>query len=128
MNYERFAAYVDADNKRRRDIMVGGKGVEYTDGDDALSNFKLNAVRMGLHPVQVLTVYMYKHINSVETYLKQFGVVGSMTEPADIQDSAEGIGGRIDDLCNYLELLACLLRDMEFIPEDPVEPARESRK
>lgn len=110
---------VQADNDRRLGILTG-KGKEYTDDKDALSNFKLNAERLGLHPVQVLAIYMFKHINSIESYLRQFD---SEMTVMDIQDSAEGITSRIDDSVNYLELLHLLLMDLgivEFAKRDNV--------
>ena len=110
MNYESMASHVENDNNRRFDILTG-KGREYTDGDDALSNFKLNATRLGMNPPQVLAIYMMKHINSIETYLKQF-TSGSLD---DIVDSSEGITSRIDDAINYLELLHLLLIDLGFV-------------
>lgn len=107
MNYENMREQVDFDNIRREKILTG-KGREYTNDIDALSNFKQNGERLGLHPVQVLAIYMMKHVNSIETYLRQFN---GQTTPEGIIDSSEGITGRIDDAINYLELLQLLLRD-----------------
>lgn len=111
MNYTRMGDIVDWDNDRRMQILTG-KGKEYTDHVDALSNFKVNAERLGMHPAQVLSIYMFKHINSIETFLRQFSQI---KDDSEVQDSAEGITSRIDDAVNYLELLHLLLIDLEIV-------------
>jgi hypothetical protein len=127
LDYAILGDYVDNDNIRRRNILTG-KGKEYTDGEDALSNFKLNAVRLGMHPCQVLAIYMFKHINSIETYLKQFALPenewlgeGNINASSTIQDSSEGITSRIDDAVNYLELMHLLLIDLRIVNLDKLE-------
>lgn len=105
---------VTVDDARRLNILTG-KGKEYTDGHDALSNFKQNAERLHLHPCQVLAIYMFKHINSIETYLRQFSDNNDYTKTKNIMDSSEGITSRIDDAINYMELLHLLLIDMQIV-------------
>lgn len=81
-------------------VMVS-KGKEYTIGsDDKLKNFKDVAQRLGLHPMQVWSVYFHKHIASIDNYIKD-----------GIEASNEGIEGRIMDARNYLALLAGLVSE-----------------
>lgn len=82
------------------------KGREYAQGDkDALLNFKEAARFLGLTPLQVCMVYMYKHFASLASYAK----LGH-------ELSDENIQGRIADLRLYSALFLGLVMDSEPPP------------
>jgi hypothetical protein len=70
------------------------KGREYANSDDQLANFKRLSTQLGLTPEQVITVYMTKHLDSINSYVRN-----------PEQDLSEPIDGRIDDAILYLILL-----------------------
>jgi len=77
------------------------KGREYAQGDeDALRNFKVCAEFLGLTPLQVCMVYMYKHFASLASY----AAVGH-------EQSEESIEGRVHDLRNYAALFLALVKE-----------------
>lgn len=79
------------------------KGREYAQGDeDALRNFKEAARFLGLTPLQVCGVYMYKHFASVISYA---------TDGQSL--SEESLEGRIADLRLYAALFLGLVLDQE---------------
>lgn len=82
------------------------KGGEYAGSDDRLANFKRGQLRTGAHPMQVLWIYLSKHIDSVETYIKDIarGVTRERSEPID---------GRLDDIINYCLLMKALVKEVE---------------
>jgi hypothetical protein len=63
------------------------KGHDYAGEEDALSNFKRNADRLGLTPIQVWGVYFHKHLDAIETYVREGGVASEPIE-GRIQDAA----------------------------------------
>lgn len=84
------------------DAILKVKGNDYTQGDDRLKNFDRNGARLGLRPEQVLAVYMNKHLDAIETYLRRGAV------------ESEPIEGRIQDAINYLLLLYKMVRREEI--------------
>jgi hypothetical protein len=82
------------------------KGGEYAGSEDRLANFKRGQQRTGAHPYQVLWIYLSKHIDSVETYIKDF--VKGHTRPR-----SESIDGRLDDMINYCLLMKALIKENE---------------
>ena len=84
------------------------KGQEYTNrSEDRLSNFKDAARRLGLTPIQVLKVYLDKHLCSIQTYIDDivYGRVGiAYSEP---------MSGRYADAFLYTILLQALLMDVQ---------------
>ena len=100
MTNEEFYKMFEGMHAVEHNIMVG-KGKEYTKGDDdKLKNFKEVGERLGLTPKQVWAVYFYKHLFSLEYYLKGGEI-----------SSGETIESRITDLRNYLALLVGLIRE-----------------
>lgn len=106
------------------------KGGEYAGSDDRLANFKRGQLRTGAHPYQVLWIYLSKHIDSVETFIKDSaaGVNRQRSEPID---------GRLDDIINYCLLMKALVKEtqnemmnakMQMIPEKESQPQGESGK
>ena len=76
------------------------KGIEYSGKVDRLANFKRLANDLGLLPVQILWVYLTKHLDSIRSYLKNGKVM-----------SNETIESRIADARNYLALLRGLIEE-----------------
>ena len=104
------------------------KGAEYAHDADQLANFKRLGERLGMTSEAVLMVYLTKHLDSIESYIRRPSV-----------DLSEPIDGRIDDAILYLCLLKALIHDsdrpanqatlpaghgctLRFIPDQPSEP------
>ena len=79
--------------------LTHSKGREYAGSDDQLANFKRLGQALGLPPEAVLLVYLTKHLDSIQTYVRE------LPEPAP----SEPITGRIDDAILYLILLKALI-------------------
>ena len=80
------------------------KRIEYTEGnqnDNVLWNFENIATSVGLKPMQVLSVYLHKHLSSLKSYFKEG------------KEYSEPIQGRISDIINYLLLMVAMLQKYE---------------
>lgn len=77
------------------------KGNDYSGSEDAFANFKRNAQRLDMSPHQVWAVYFFKHLDAIETWLR------------DGQVKSEPIEGRIDDAIMYLFLLKGMILERE---------------
>tara|TARA_R100000781_G_C4069446_1_gene123959 strand:+ start:797 stop:1120 length:324 start_codon:yes stop_codon:yes gene_type:complete len=76
------------------------KRIEYTEGnhnDNILWNFENIGKELGLTPMQVLSVYLNKHISSLRNFFK------------DGKEYSEPIEGRVSDMINYLLLMVAML-------------------
>lgn len=82
------------------------KGGEYAGSEDRLANFKRGQLRTGAHPYQVLWIYLSKHIDSVETYIKD-------TAAGITRERSEPIDGRLDDIINYCLLMKALVKETQ---------------
>jgi hypothetical protein len=82
------------------------KGGEYAGSDDRLGNFKRGSARVGVHSLQILWIYAAKHIDSIETYIRD--TAGGIDRPR-----SEPIAGRLDDLINYCILAKALIQEIE---------------
>lgn len=82
------------------------KGGEYAGSDDRLANFKRGQLRTGAHPMQVLWIYLSKHIDSVETFIKD-------TASGTTRERSEPIDGRLDDIINYCLLMKALVKETQ---------------
>jgi hypothetical protein len=86
------------------DRLLTVKGRDYTQGDSVkggharLKNFYRNAEKLGVHARTVLAIYLAKHLDAIETFLRHGQV------------ESEPIDGRICDAINYLLLLAKMIR------------------
>lgn len=80
------------------------KGNEYSGLEDTHANFKRLADKLGLTKEKVLMVYLAKHMDSIDSFIRNGCDEAGLTEP---------IQGRILDAVNYLTLLAAM-----FEPED----------
>jgi hypothetical protein len=77
------------------------KGVEYANDDhDANHNFKDIGKQLGINQKTVLWIYVKKHLQSVESYLRKGSVI-----------SNEPIEGRIHDIILYNFILLSLLKE-----------------
>ncbi len=77
------------------------KGKDYSNSDDQNSNFKRLSQKLNLSPETILWVYLTKHLDSIETFIRE-GKVAS--EPID---------SRIIDSVNYLLILHSLINEKE---------------
>ena len=81
------------------------KRIEYTEGnqdENVLWNFEKIAKKLGLSPMQVLSVYLNKHLSSLQNYFKD-----------GKEHSSERIEGRVSDIINYLLLMLAMKRKYE---------------
>ena len=81
------------------DRVLATKGRDYTQGEGRLKNFYRNGARLGIPARQVLGIYLNKHLDAIETFIKRGQV------------ESEPIEGRIVDAINYLLLLAKMVRE-----------------
>ena len=98
MTYEEFYTIVTEARARQLDLLQK-KGVDYSDGADRLSGFKQAGRRLGITPLQVLGVYLDKHLAAIGRYIREGQV------------ESEPIQGRIDDAQNFLVLLLALIEE-----------------
>jgi len=77
------------------------KGNDYSGMVDVNSNFKRLGERLGLSPMQILWVYLVKHLDAIETFIK------------DGKVKSEPIEGRIIDAVNYLLILNSLIKETQ---------------
>ena len=99
MTSEEYAKFRDDFLKSTSD-MSDLKRVEYTIGNqdnDVFTNFRSIGDRLGVDPKIVLSVYLFKHMDSIRSYLKHG------------KTFTEEISGRISDAINYLVLLNGLI-------------------
>lgn len=79
------------------------KGKEYANSDtDRLANFKRTAEKCGVSPLTVLNVFLTKHMDSLDSYVRQGRTF-----------STESIESRIVDAITYLTLFYGLVIDAE---------------
>jgi hypothetical protein len=81
--------------------IMKSKGEAYSGTEDKLGNFKRVGKFLNLTPEQVWAVYFHKHLDALSAFLR-----------GEYKDS-EPIKGRIQDLINYLFLLAGILKEQE---------------
>ena len=82
-----------------------GKGSAYSGTNDANSNFKRNAERLGASKYQILMIYLNKHYDGVMNAIKD--------NPYTPVEKTESMHGRIVDIINYLVILDSLLKEDE---------------
>ena len=76
------------------------KGEEYAiENEDALNNFKQVAKMLGVTPLQVCLIYMYKHFCAIMSHAKRGNVL------------SEPIEGRILDLRLYAAIYLALVQE-----------------
>lgn len=94
--FDAFAEGVIAQVLTMRDT----KGREYAGKSDRFGNFNRLADRMGITRLQVWQVYATKHMDSIETFIREGQTY-----------STESIQGRIVDEITYLLLLAGMVEE-----------------
>jgi hypothetical protein len=99
MNVAKFKALLN-DTLERLLCLTETKGQEYAHDADQLANFRRLSVRLLLPAETVLMVYLAKHIDSIEAYIR---------DPQ--RGLSEPIESRIDDAILYLCLLKALIKD-----------------
>lgn len=110
MTFSERAEYIERFLDRHCRSVMASKGTEYSQGqEDCNSNFKRQAEELGLSPLQVLKVYLNKHLDAISYAIKTNNFDGS-----------EPIEGRIGDAVNYL-LIAASLIDESRPPKTPGE-------
>lgn len=73
------------------------KGKEYAHSESRFANFDRAAERLGISRTMAASVYLYKHLDAIDSYIKT-GTVHS-----------EAIRGRIVDAITYLTLIAGMI-------------------
>ncbi len=99
MTHEKFNEY----QKKLLDLVIemkNTKGKEYANSDDRFGNFNRLSSRLGLTNTQVAWVYITKHLDSIESYIKNGKVY-----------STESIQGRILDAITYLTLIGGMAQE-----------------
>lgn len=85
--------------------LTATKGEEYKGGeDDQIGNFRRMSVKTGLLMEQVWQVFFHKHIDAIDTFVRDKAA-------GKDRDRSEPIESRIDDAILYLVLLRAILRD-----------------
>jgi hypothetical protein len=100
MTREEFQALMDRHYQTIRGIN-DSKGDDYAGAEDALRNFKEQAVRLGLTPYKVWGVLADKHWFAIESFIKN----GKL--------QSEPIEGRLHDIILYSFLLLGLIEETE---------------
>jgi hypothetical protein len=103
MNRDQFNKLIDETFTKIKNLS-NTKGEEYSGQEDALANFKRNAERMGLDPLQVWFVYTAKHFDSVSTFIKDIA-------SNKVRNYSEPIDGRADDLIVYFLIFKALYKE-----------------
>ena len=106
-----------------------GSATRYSDSDqDVLANFKRQGVRWGTSPLLPTGVYFGKHIDSIETFVREATRDGiSVAEQREIAARGEGVVSRLDDARNYLDLMECLLIDLGIV-DSPLAPQEQAEE
>lgn len=100
MNYKELKENMDMILTMAESIRTD-KNKEYSDGKDALANFKEAGNSYDVHPEVALGIFMDKHLASIRSHIKS---VKLGKEP----QSSEPFAARIADGINYLLFLYCL--------------------
>lgn len=99
------------------DRILATKGHDYTQGQGRLKNFYSNAQRLGAPARHVLGLYLFKHIDAIETWIRDGAV------------KSEPIEGRIHDAINYLLLLYHMVKSEERgLQEENVRAINEAAR
>lgn len=93
------------------------KGKEYANGKDRFDNFNRLAAKNDVNRLKVANIYMTKHIDAIDSYIKEGKVF-----------STENIRGRFIDLIVYAGLMAGMAHETELNsshPEREIETGAE---
>ncbi len=78
------------------------KGNEYSGTEDTHANFKRLSKKLDIPKEKVLMVYLTKHLDSIDSFIRSGCNTENLTEP---------IEGRIMDAIVYLSLLGAMIQD-----------------
>lgn len=87
---------------RQAAALFDAKDKEYRGDAPPLSNFREAAEFLGVSPAHIALVFAYKHFRAICTYVKNPTPACELTEP---------IGGRLQDLSNFVWVLAALIEE-----------------
>lgn len=105
MNQQTFEVFVEKFLAQSARLLVS-KGAEYAGSEDRLVNFKRGAMQVAATPLQVAQIYLSKHLDSIQTYIRE-------TAAGRYPQLSEPIQGRFHDAVNYLLLMAALVEEQE---------------
>ncbi len=96
-----------------REQMCDVKAGEYAKEEDRLSSFKRAGEDLGLPPEAIVMVYMRKHYDSINAFIRN----------GSVDNGTESIRGRVFDMMNYLEFMLAVIEEQE----DVTQPFNSSR-
>src|SRR5574341_1277679 len=77
------------------------RGPSYAEDEDRLANFKVLGHELGITAMQVLMVYLKKHMRSIERYVR------------DGHQTSGGVITNFVGVRNYLDLAVALMKDLQ---------------
>ena len=105
MTFDEFDIY-QADLLKQVIEMRNTKGKEYANSTSRFANFDRLSERLGLSNTHIAWVYITKHLDSIESYIRTGGAF-----------STESIQGRIVDAITYLTLIGGMIKEKEDLEE-----------
>ena len=84
------------------------KGAEYAGNEDRLANFKRGGNNLGVEAILIWAVYFNKHIDSINSFVKNLQKSGNFDFEKDLSEKIEG---RFLDALNYVLLGHSLIQE-----------------
>lgn len=112
MNQQELYQHFEDECNRLIKLMTVKNG-EYAGNKDALGNFKRGAEINGITPLQVLNVYMTKHIDAVQTFIRDHAA-------GNIRPASEPIEGRFRDIVVYCVIAMALIKEATLANPNPI--------
>lgn len=96
-------------------LMTAGQAEYAHRADDALSNFRRVAERLGADPAAVCLTYLEKHLDGIHAHVQGH------------RSQRENVAGRINDAINYLVILRAIFEEagetgQQLQPDVPIKP------
>lgn len=110
LEFDKFFDDLISECRKMRDT----KGKEYANGKDRFDNFNRLAAKNDVNRLKVANIYMTKHIDAIDSYVKEGKVF-----------STENIRGRFVDLIVYAGLMAGMAHETEMQADEKVEITNE---
>jgi hypothetical protein len=104
MNKTQFLRFIGDVAEKLRGLS-NSKGVEYAGSDNQFANFERLADRLGLDRERVLMVYLSKHMDAIDSWVRTK------------KEYSEPIEGRIEDAILYLTLLLAMTKESKQGPQ-----------
>lgn len=95
--------------------VLDAKGLAYAQeavSHDRLGNFKRSAEFLGCTPLQVAGIFMMKHMDSLQTWVREASEAARVGGPVPSYVGSEPIEQRFVDLRNYIDLLFAIMVEM----------------